>query len=108
MTFWADHPKWSYCRMREDGTVSEVVEKQVVSNEATVGIYNFRQGRDFVRAAEAMIQANLRVNNEFYVAPLLQRTHCRRRENRHNEGGKGKRRHVRPWHMPDGAMHSLG
>jgi len=69
MTFWSDHPKWSYCRMRADGSVSEVVEKQVVSNEATVGIYNFRAGRDFVRAAEAMIAANLLVNNEFYVAP---------------------------------------
>lgn len=69
MTFWADHPKWSYCRVRPDGTVSEVVEKQVVSNEATVGIYNFRAGRDFVRAADGMITANLRVNNEFYVAP---------------------------------------
>jgi NDP-sugar pyrophosphorylase family protein len=69
MTFWSDHPKWSYCRLREDGAVSEVVEKQVVSNEATVGIYNFRLGRDFVRAADAMIAADLRVNNEFYVAP---------------------------------------
>lgn len=69
MTFWSDHPKWSYCRLRPDGTVSEVVEKQVVSNEATVGIYNFRAGRDYVRAAEAMIASNLRVNNEFYVAP---------------------------------------
>jgi dTDP-glucose pyrophosphorylase len=69
MTFWADHPKWSYCRMKEDGTVAAVVEKQVVSNEATVGIYNFRRGRDYVRAADAMIAKNLRVNNEFYVAP---------------------------------------
>ncbi len=69
MTFWSDHPKWSYCRLRPDGTVSEVVEKKVVSNEATVGIYNFRQGRDYVRAAETMIARNLRVNNEFYVAP---------------------------------------
>jgi NDP-sugar pyrophosphorylase family protein len=69
MTFWSDHPKWSYCRMRPDGSVNDVVEKQVVSNEATVGIYNFRQGRDYVRAADAMIAANLRVNNEFYVAP---------------------------------------
>ena len=69
MTFWADHPKWSYCRLRADHTVSEVVEKQVVSNEATVGIYNFRHGRDYVRAAEAMIAKNLRVNGEFYVAP---------------------------------------
>ena len=70
MTFWSDHPKWSYCRMSEDGSVQEVVEKQVVSNEATVGIYNFRQGNDFVRAAENMIRKNLRVNNEFYVAPV--------------------------------------
>ena len=69
MTFWADHPKWSYCRMRPDDTVSEVIEKQVVSNEATVGIYNFQHGRDFVRAADDMIAADLRVNNEFYVAP---------------------------------------
>jgi len=69
MTFWADDPKWSFCRMREDGTVAEVVEKQVISNEATVGIYNFAHGRDFVRSAEQMIEKNLRVNNEFYVAP---------------------------------------
>lgn len=69
MTFWSDHPKWSFCRLRADGTVQEVVEKQVVSNEATVGIYNFRRGSDFVRAADAMIAKNLRVNGEFYVAP---------------------------------------
>jgi len=69
MTFWSDHPKWSYCRLRPDQTVSEVVEKQVVSNEATVGIYNFRRGKDFVRAAGAMIAKDLRVNGEFYVAP---------------------------------------
>ena len=70
MTFWADHPKWSYCRMKEDGTVAAVVEKQVVSNEATVGIYNFRHGRDFVAGARAMIAADARVNGEFYVAPV--------------------------------------
>lgn len=69
MTFWSDHPKWSYCRLRADGTVSEVVEKQVISNDATVGIYNFARGRDFVAAADEMIAKNLRVNGEFYVAP---------------------------------------
>jgi dTDP-glucose pyrophosphorylase len=69
MTFEADHPKWSYCRMDGEGSVTEVVEKQVVSNEATVGIYNFRRGADYVRAAERMVAENLRVNNEFYVAP---------------------------------------
>jgi hypothetical protein len=69
MTFWSDHPKWSYCRMNPDGLVKEVVEKRVVSNEATVGIYNFRHGSDYTRAADTMIAKNLRVNGEFYVAP---------------------------------------
>jgi len=41
----------------------------VISNDATVGIYNFSRGADFVAAADAMISADLRVNGEFYVAP---------------------------------------
>jgi dTDP-glucose pyrophosphorylase len=69
MTFWSDNPKWSYCRLAANGAVTEVVEKQVVSNEATVGIYNFRHGRDFVRAADRMIAMDKRVNGEFYAAP---------------------------------------
>ena len=69
MTMSADDPKWSYCRFDSEGRMIEVVEKQVVSNEATVGIYNYARGSDFVRATDAMIAANLRVNNEFYVVP---------------------------------------
>ena len=69
MTMWADHPKWSYVRINESGKIIEVVEKEVVSNEATVGIYNYKKGIFFVDAAEKMIAENLRVNNEFYVAP---------------------------------------
>jgi len=69
MTMWADHPKWSYVGFDKDGSIDRVVEKEVISNEATVGIYNFKKGSDFVSAAEEMIAADDRVNNEFYVAP---------------------------------------
>ncbi len=70
MTMWADHPKWSYIRFDStNGIPTEVVEKEVVSNEATVGIYNYKHGADFVAAAEEMIAQNIRVKNEFYVAP---------------------------------------
>ena len=69
MTMWADDPKWSFVRLDDKGLVTEVVEKKVISNEATVGIYNFRRGADFVAAAEMMIEKNERVNGEFYVAP---------------------------------------
>ncbi len=70
MTMTADDPKWSFIKFDEQGLVSTVVEKQVISDEATVGIYNYAKGSDFVKAAEEMIAANDRVNGEFYVAPV--------------------------------------
>ena len=73
MTMTANDPKWSFVGLDAAGHVQRVVEKQVISDEATVGIYNFRRGADFVRAADAMIAADERVNNEFYVAPVYNR-----------------------------------
>jgi len=70
MTMWADDPKWSFVGFDAAGKVNRVVEKEVISNEATVGIYNFRKGADFIAGAEDMIARDLRVNNEFYVAPV--------------------------------------
>lgn len=69
MTMKANDNKWSFVGFDAAGRVTRVVEKEVISDEATVGIYNFRRGRDFVAAAKRMIARNLRVNNEFYVAP---------------------------------------
>jgi dTDP-glucose pyrophosphorylase len=70
MTMTANDPKWSFVALDEQRRVTRVVEKQVISDEATVGIYNFRHGTDFVAGADAMIARNERVNNEFYVAPV--------------------------------------
>lgn len=70
LTFNNSHPKWSYVRQDANGFVTEVKEKQVISNEATVGIYYWRRGSDYVKYAEQMIAKNMRVNNEFYVAPV--------------------------------------
>lgn len=70
LTFENSHPKWSYVRLDDNGFVTEVKEKEVVSNEATVGIYYWQRGADYVKYAEQMIAKNVRVNNEFYVAPV--------------------------------------
>ena len=69
-TFNAVHPKWSFIKVNNLGFVTEVVEKIPISNIATCGIYWYRRGKDFVHSAENMIAKNLRVNNEFYVAPV--------------------------------------
>lgn len=70
MTMKATDPKWSFIGISAAGYVSTVAEKVVISDEATTGIYNFRRGCDFVRAAESMIREGLRVGGEFYVAPV--------------------------------------
>lgn len=70
LTFEADDLKWSYARLGDDGYVAEVAEKKLISNNATVGIYYWKRGSDYVRLAEQMISKNIRVNNEFYVCPV--------------------------------------
>lgn len=69
MTMKANDPKWSYAKCGGGRYVTETAEKNVISNDASVGIFNFRHGRDLVRAADKMIADNIRVNNEFYTCP---------------------------------------
>jgi NDP-sugar pyrophosphorylase family protein len=72
VTFISTHPKWSYVKINDkDGIVEEVAEKRPISNIATVGIYYYKHGKDFVKAAEQMFKKNIRTNNEFYVAPVF-------------------------------------
>ena len=70
LTFEAIHPKWSYAKCDDEGFVSEVAEKKVISKNATVGVYYWKHGSDYVQSAEEMIEKNIRVNNEFYVCPV--------------------------------------
>ena len=70
MTMTADDPKWSFIQYDKAGFVTLLREKEVISDEATVGIYNYKKGADFVKYAKQMIKKNIRVNNEFYVAPV--------------------------------------
>ena len=82
VTFESIHPKWSFTKVNEFGLVTEVAEKNPISNMATVGFYYWKHGSDFVKYAEQMIEKNIRVNNEFYVCPVF---------NQAIEGGKSIR-----------------
>src|SRR3989338_4522754 len=95
MTFEASHPKWSFVRLSKNGKVIETAEKKVISNHATAGIYYYKTGKIFVNAALAMIEKNIRFNNDFYVCPAF------------NEiilgGGE-----VLAWEIDPKRMHSVG
>ena len=71
VSFKATHPKWSFAKVDENGLVTEVAEKNPISDIATVGYYYWKHGSDFVKYAEQMIEKDIRVNNEFYVCPVF-------------------------------------
>lgn len=95
MTFEASHPKWSFARLSKNSKVIETAEKKVISNHATAGIYYYKMGKIFVDAALAMIEKNIRFNNDFYVCPAF------------NEIILGGGR-VQSWEIDSKRMHSVG
>lgn len=95
ITFKSDNPKWSYAKCEFGNLVKEVAEKKVISDQATVGIYYFKHGKDFVKYAEQMIAKNIRTNNEFYVCPVF---------NELIQAGK----RVHTYEIDGGIMHGLG
>ncbi len=95
MTFHATEKKWSYAKVDDTGKVTQVAEKNPISDHATVGIYYFNQGRDFIDAAEEMIRRDIRTNGEFYVCPVY---------NQLIEQGKNNAIHE----IQRGQMHGLG
>ena len=71
LTFKSTHPKWSFAKVDDNGSVTEVAEKNPISDIATVGIYYWKRGSDYVKYTEQMIEKNIRHNNEFYVCPVF-------------------------------------
>tara|TARA_R110000824_G_scaffold8429_13_gene38277 strand:+ start:15718 stop:17085 length:1368 start_codon:yes stop_codon:yes gene_type:complete len=70
LTFENTHPKWSYTKLDDEGYITEIAEKKVISNIATVGIYYWANGSEYIKYANQMIKKGMRINNEFYVAPV--------------------------------------
>ena len=70
LTFKSTHPKWSFVKLDDWGNVIEVAEKKPISDNATVGIYYWCKGSDYIKYAKQMIEKDIRVNSEFYVAPV--------------------------------------
>ena len=71
LTCETDNPNYSFVRLDDNNNVCEVAEKNPISNLATVGMYFWKKGSDYVKYAEQMISKNIRVNNEFYVCPVF-------------------------------------
>lgn len=68
VVFNANSPKFSYILLDDNNKGIKLTEKEVISNNALVGIHYWKRGCFFVNSAELLIQKNIRCNNEFYVS----------------------------------------
>lgn len=70
LTFKSNSSNYSYAQVNSNGDVVRTAEKKPISEYACVGIYCFKQGKQFVHYAKQMIEKNILTNNEFYITPL--------------------------------------
>ncbi|MDA7641984.1 HAD-IA family hydrolase [Candidatus Marinimicrobia bacterium] len=69
VTFKSTHPQYSFVKTGEDGFLEECSEKKPISDDATAGVYYFREGKSFVRAAKQMISKKIKTDNQYFVCP---------------------------------------
>lgn len=71
IVFGSHNPRWSYVMVNDAGTVRGLVEKRVVSDLATTGVFMFRSSRAFVDAATWCLVNNATHEGRFYVSTAL-------------------------------------
>lgn len=70
VTYHTDTDKNSFAKLDENGFVTEIREKEVISNVSLNGIHYWKKGKYFVNSAELMIENQDRApNGEFYIGP---------------------------------------
>lgn len=70
LTFKANSSAHSYVKLDENGHAVRTAEKEVISQNAAVGVYYYKTGKMFVKYAEEMISKNIRTKGEFYICPM--------------------------------------
>ena len=69
VTMEATSNAWSYIGRNDLKEMERIVEKEEISNEATVGIYAWSECRYLRDSFNQMFINNVKTNGEFYVAP---------------------------------------
>jgi len=71
VAFKSQDPRFSYLNLSRENKVLHVVEKRVVGNLATTGVFYFRSARDFLKAAEWCFVNNAQLGGSYYVSAAL-------------------------------------
>jgi capsule biosynthesis phosphatase len=62
---------YSYIALNDQGNVSEIKEKQKISNYANTGCYCFKSLNSIIEACKKVIEEKIMFNNEFYISCII-------------------------------------
>ena len=71
VSFSSSHPRYSFAKLNEDGSVCEVIEKRPISKNALVSFFYFRHGSDFVAGAQDVVRKDNPLNGSFYISQAI-------------------------------------
>ena len=64
----ANTDKFSYIQLDENNYGIKLTEKEVISDNALVGIHYWKKGKYFVQSGKELINRDIRAKNEFYIS----------------------------------------
>lgn len=70
ISFTSRNPKYSYVRTNRE-QVTEIAEKKVISDQATAGIFYFKNVETMLSCVEWSIINNVKTEGKFFIAPSL-------------------------------------
>lgn len=73
-TFKANNPSYSYCKLADSDTsfVESMIEKEIVSDVANIGIYCFKSTTQFMKYADQIISSEKKVKSEYYISSVFE------------------------------------
>lgn len=68
VTYQSNSPKHSYCKINQNGEVTEVAEKTVISSNANVGLYYWSSAKIMFESIEKMVRKKITHNDLYYIS----------------------------------------
>ena len=71
ISFTSVHPRYSFVKKDDEGTICQITEKKPVSRDALASFFYFKHGSDLVSAVQDEIRKDTRINGVFYISQAL-------------------------------------
>ena len=65
-----EHPIYSYIKVTPGGYVTDIAEKQKISDNANCGVYCFSNGRELKDSCQQLLTSNKKQKGEYYISGL--------------------------------------